>query len=87
MRTFLQSLLTTGHPLVDPGKVKVEQWIKDELAHPPETLHQLLEPLHKQESLSFPGPPPRYHPEAALWALQYFFQGIMLLPLSRNRSL
>lgn len=74
MLIFLQSLLSSGVPIVDPGDEKVGLWIQAQLLEPPDPLHKLLKSLHQQEASAFPGPALDYHPAASLWALRFFFR-------------
>ncbi|WP_411844688.1 hypothetical protein AAFN60_11705 [Roseibacillus persicicus] len=75
MLTFLQTLLTDGQPLIDPGREKAEAWMHTQLEQPRQKLDELLLQLLERDKIHFPGECLPYHSEAAQWALRLFFQG------------
>jgi len=56
MFTFLDSLLTSGQPVLDPAEQKPAQWIQRQLSTRPPKITTRLQQCHLEHSLEFPGP-------------------------------
>lgn len=65
MLTFLESLLQSGQPVLDPGQHKPEEWINRQLSTKPSKITVHLQKLHNLRVLEFPGEPLEFNVEAA----------------------
>ena len=73
MLTYLDSLLKSGQPILNPGKLKTERWIEQQLHLESPELSEILNTLHENRALEFPGIAPNYHQAAARVGLQTLF--------------
>ena len=73
MHAFLDSLQKSGQPILNPGKLKSEVWIGQQLDVQSSELSELLKALYQNRVLEFPGTAPAYEASAARVGLQTLF--------------
>lgn len=73
MLTFLESLLQSGQPLLNPGEDKPVSWIDRQLSTTPPAVTSRLRDLHASQSLDFPGTPLEFDEEAAWFGFRTLF--------------
>jgi hypothetical protein len=73
MLTFLETLLQTGQPTLNPGESKPNEWIDRQLSTTPPKVTEKLRNLHTEQSLTFPGPPLAFDEGAAWFGFRTLF--------------
>lgn len=73
MLTFLESLLLSGQPLLNPGEDKPVPWIDRQLSTTPPAITSRLRDLHASQSLEFPGTPLAFDENAAWLGFRTLF--------------